>query len=277
MDEAHAVTGKGLAWGRSRGIRRGAVSLLDTPTKPLHVPRAESAHFSRNFIRLAVCELRFPTLFELESERPPLRFAKALRKEYPSYDLQKDVNLHAAGLAQATAHVFRSKNRRWTVSLRAAALSLETSHYDAFQEFESRLAIVLEAGKVAIDSEFFTRVGLRYINALPFDASDIQHWVNPSLVQPLGDGTFGDVDEYWQAVRGSTEVGGYNFRHGIPTSPQAGRSEYVLDFDFFREDVPVAETLATVQKLHELEFSMFAWSLGPKAKEHLGPTTSGRR
>lgn len=39
--------------------------------KPLNVPLAESAHFARNFIRVAVRELRFSTLFELtESERP---------------------------------------------------------------------------------------------------------------------------------------------------------------------------------------------------------------
>lgn len=246
------------------------------PVKLLNVPPAGAAHFSKNFIRLAVCELRFPTLFELESDRPPLGFSKALRKEYPSHDLLKDVNVNAGGLAQATAHAFRSKNRRWTVTLRAAALSLETSQYDAFEEFEARLAFILDAAKTTIDSDFFTRVGLRYINALPFNVSEIKDWVNASLVTPLGDGTFGDVDEHWQGVRGTTEVGGYNFRHGIAINPQAGGKEYVLDFDFYREDVTVAETVATVRKLHELEFSMFVWSLGPKAKEHLGPSTLRR-
>lgn len=242
--------------------------------KPLNVAAAESAHFTKNFIRLAVCELRFPTLFELvESDRPPLAFSKALRKDYPTHDLLKDVNVNPGGLAQATAHAFRSRKARWTVTLRAAALTLETSQYDAFEEFEARLGVILEAARATIDSDFFTRVGLRYINALPFNVGEIKEWVNPGLVGPLGDGTFGDVEEHSQVVRGGTSVGGYSFRHGLANNPLGGAREYVLDFDFYREDVPVSETISTVQKLHELEFSMFTWSLGPKAKAHLGPST----
>lgn len=249
------------------------------PRKPLNVPGAESAHFAKNFIRLAVCELRFPTLFELtESDRPPLAFSKALRKDYPTHELMKDLNVNPGGLAQATAHAFRSKKGRWTVTLRAAALSLETSNYDAFSEFEDRLKLILEAAKTTIDSDFFTRVGLRYINAVPFNVSEIKEWVNPALVTPLGDGTFGDVDEHSQSVRGSTTVGGYNFRHGLTNPAPGGAREYILDFDFYREDVPVSDTIEMVRKLHELEFSMFVWSLGAKAKEELGPSTlKGKR
>lgn len=172
------------------------------PAKPLNVPPAGAAHFSKNFIRLAVCELRFPTLFELEAERPPLGFAKAVRKEYPSYSFLKNVNVNPGGLAQSNAHSFRSKKGRWTVTLRAAALSLETSNYDSFSEFEERLGFVLKAAEGPIDSDYFTRVGLRYINAMPFDPSEIKQWVNPALVSPLGEGTFGDVEEHWQPFAG---------------------------------------------------------------------------
>jgi uncharacterized protein (TIGR04255 family) len=241
------------------------------PAKPLNVPPAGAAHFSKNFIRLAVCELRFPTLFELEAERPPLGFAKAVRKEYPLYNPLKNVNLNP--LAQSNVHSFRSKKGRWTVTLRAAALSLETSNYDTFSEFEERLGFVLKAAEGTIDSDFFTRVGLRYINAMPFAPSEVKQWVNPALVSPLGEGTFGDVEEHWQRVRGPTTVGGYFFQHGLDTNPQAGRREYVLDFDFYREDVTIPETLSIVRQLHEQEYAMFAWSLGDKAKEHLGPST----
>lgn len=83
------------------------------PTKPLNVPPAGATHFSKNFIRLAVCELRFPTLFELEEERPPLGFAKAVRKEYPLHDLVKNLNVTPGSLAQSNAHSFRSKNGKW--------------------------------------------------------------------------------------------------------------------------------------------------------------------
>lgn len=243
------------------------------PAKPLQVPSVRAAHFSRNFIRLAVCELRFPTLFELEADRPPLGLAKALRKEYPTHDFIKNVNINPGGLAQANAHAFRSKKARWTVTLRAAAITLETAEYDAFAEFEQRLSFVLTAAASTIDSDFFTRVGLRYVNALPFDAREINSWVNPALVAALGDGVFGDVEEHWLRVRGPTAVGGYTFQHGLNASPRVQPPEYILDFDFYREDVDLAEAVRVVRHLHELEFAMFNWSIGPKAKEYLGAST----
>ena len=46
----------------------------------LNVPASGPAHYERNFIRQAVCELRFPTLYELEAPKPPASFALALRK-----------------------------------------------------------------------------------------------------------------------------------------------------------------------------------------------------
>ena len=36
----------------------------------LCVPAVEPLEFERNFVRLAVCELRFPTLLELENASP---------------------------------------------------------------------------------------------------------------------------------------------------------------------------------------------------------------
>ncbi len=244
-----------------------------TPEKTLSVPNVGSAHYKRNFIRLAVCELRFPTLFELELERPPLAFSKAVRKEYPTHDLLTNVNVNMGGVAQANAHAFRSKKGRWTVTLRAAALSLETSFYDSFDEFAERLAFVVKAAEGTIDSEFLTRVGLRYINAVPCGPEVVGEWINPALVGPLAAWTYGTVNEFWQRVQGPTPVGGFTFQHGVQVPPGSPPREYLLDYDFFKEDVVVADTLAVVKKLHELEFSMFHWCLGPKAKEHLGPST----
>jgi len=242
--------------------------------RPLQVPAVDPAHYGANFIRLAVCELRFPTLFEIEADRPPAAFARALRKTYPNHERAKNVNVNPAGLEQATAHIFHSKKNRWQVTLRASALSIETSSYDKYAEFEERVQFVIDAAKSTIDSDFFTRVGLRYINVIPYQMTEISEWVNSALVAPLGAGTFGDVDECWQQVRGTTDIGGYSFRHGVNanrSAPAAGApSEYVLDFDFFCEDVQVSDALEIVSQLHEREYAMFDWTLGPKMREQLG-------
>ncbi|ESS50158.1 hypothetical protein L665_01073 [Ralstonia solanacearum SD54] len=42
-----------------------------------------------------------------------------------------------------------------------------------------------------------------------------------------------------------------------------------MDYDFFDQDVAVVDALATVKKLHELEHSLFSWTLGEKARDYL--------
>lgn len=231
------------------------------------------AHFERNFIRTAVCELRFPTLFEIDGNEPPSSLARALRKEYPIYELQDDLNVTVSRVAKSRAHLFMSKKSRWKVSLRASAISLETSHYDSYPQFRSRLGLIMEAAKETIDSDFFTRVGLRYINAVPFNGEDIGTWINPSLVGVLSNRpTYGDIRECFQRVNGATSFGSYLFQHGLERS-ESGKDHYVLDYDFFHEEVSVREAMDVVDRLHEEEYSMFSYALGERAKGYLGPST----
>ena len=258
--------------------KNGAGAVDGQARRILNVPPAGPAHYPRNFIRQAVCELRFPTIFEIEDQRPPASFWKVVRKDFPVHDVLKNVNLGLASIAQANAHQFRSKQSRWTVVLRTSAITLETSRYDSFEEFERQLSTVVEAAKQTIDSDFFTRVGLRYINMLPCAPGEVDGWVNPSLIGPLAQGVYGDVEEHAQQVRGSTDCGGYFFQHGIGADGgPSGRKGYILDFDFYREEVGVEEAMATVRRLHDLEFCMFTWALGDKAHVFLDPPKKGSK
>ena len=153
--------------------------------------------------------------------------------------------------------------------MRANAVSLETSHYDSFPEFRERLELILEASEKTIDSDIFTRVGLRYINAVTFSGEDIATWITPALVGVLSDPAYGDVRECFQRVSRVTAYGGYLFQHGLEQSAAEKRS-YILDYDFFREEVSVSEAIDVVDKLHQEEFSMFSKALEKPAKEYLG-------
>lgn len=247
-------------------------SETDRP-KGLSVPAASPARYARNLIRSAVCELRFPTLFELEEQVPPADFARALRKEYPTHEYLTNLNINPTGVAQARAHAFRSKKNAWTVTLRASAMALETAAYTSFAEMTGRLEVLVEAARATIDSEFFTRVGLRYINALPCKVDEVSEWLNPSLGSALGSGIFGVPTECWQRVSGPTSLGAYTLLHGIGGTNADGNPSYVLDLDFFKEDVRLDDALSTVQQLHAEEFSLFSWAMGPRGKAFLGEST----
>jgi len=236
----------------------------------LNVPQAQPAHYARNFIRNAVCELRFPTIFEIEDQRPPNGFWRALRKDFPMHAVLSGVQVGPASVAKANAHQFTSKRSRWSVVLKPSSITLETARYDSFKEFEAQLQTVLQAAKQTIDSDFFTRVGLRYINTLPCTAKDADGWINPSLVGPLVEGVYGDVEVHYQQVRGLTDCGGYTFQHGIgvDAGQNVGKG-YLLDFDFYSEEVAVEDALPVVRRLHQHEFSLFSWTLGDRARDYL--------
>lgn len=236
----------------------------------LNLPRVAPARFARNFISQAVCELRFPVLFELDKDKPPTSFVNQLRKSFPVHEPRQEVKINMDGRhTHSIAHYFRGRNG-WLITLRPSSLVIETSNYESFERFSEQLELLIHAAKPIIDSDFFTRVGLRYTNLLPFGDDSIDEWVNADVVRPLASGLFGRPLEYSGRIGGSTPDGGFLFQHGLGESPQDKSKVYVLDFDLFREDVLVQEAMPLLQKLHEYEFSMFSWAIGPKARNFLG-------
>ena len=249
--------------------------------KILNVPLEDSKPGDNNLIRSVVCELRIPTLLELE-ERPPVQFQKAIRKQYPLYKSGKKVQMSAGGVEQTALHTFLDKKQRWTVTLKASALSLETRRYKSYEEFRNRLELIVAESRETRDSDFFTRVGLRYINELPVGQADLDGWVNPELVAPLLSGVLGEVDQLWQAVRGSSRSGKFLLQHGLASferedeaPPQLENQRYVIDTDMYCEDVEEDKLFNVLDQLHDDSFSLFHWAIGEKARSHIWPQRQG--
>jgi uncharacterized protein (TIGR04255 family) len=233
---------------------------------PLNVPRVDPVAHPRNAIQVAVCELRFPTLPELE-ERAPIVLQKRLRKTYPHSEPGTAVSIGPLAIHQENRFLFKSKRRDWTVAFRASAVSLETNAYTDFSDFLARLTSLLDAIAPIIDSDFFTRVGLRYINTIPTGDS-ISGWINPLLTAPLERGFYGRVNHFWQDIRGDARVGNYSFRHGYNPEPK-DPAEYVLDFDFYEENVEANTVPDLVSDWNVECYSFFHWAVGDKTRGFL--------
>jgi uncharacterized protein (TIGR04255 family) len=240
-----------------------------TSTTHLTLPPVAPARYAKNFLRQVVCEFRFPTLFELEATRPPPSFAKALRRDYPVYQANDDLSVSMNGVDKAHVHTFTSLKPGWTVTLRAASITIETTKYDCFEDFKTRLTLLIKSAADVIDSEYFTRIGLRYINVIPCGSDRISEWLNPQLVGVNSSDIFGGAVEFSGRIAGPAKVGGYLLNHGLGGEPSSRRNEYVVDMDFFANDIAVDEALATVDTLHMQEFELFSWTLGTKAHEYL--------
>lgn len=234
----------------------------------LNLPAVPRMEYSRNFISTAVCELRFPTLLEFEAA-PPIGIQKALRKRFPDYRPSRDVSLGPDSVDQKFSHRFLSKKGDWLVSFKSSAIALETETYTNFEDFAGKLDWVVEKVAPLLDSDYFTRVGLRYINHIPIGDGPLDGWVRQDLVAGATDERLGQIDKLETEIRGLTESGRYTFRHGLATDEQANRL-YRLDFDFSAVTVERADVSSLVRDFNELAFWFFEWAAGEKAKAELG-------
>ncbi|SAL06966.1 hypothetical protein AWB78_08343 [Caballeronia calidae] len=237
--------------------------------------------YKRNFLRQAVCEFRFPTLLDLGRPKPPDSFAKALRKEYPFLDLVQEMQFGIGGEpgGSVNKHVFRSEKRKWTVSIKENALSVETSAYTEYRELRSRTLSALAAAYKVIDTDFFTRVGLRYINVVQTDDEQdpIRHgWINDQLVAPLRSGLFSGVSEFSGRLALASEDGGCLLQHSLRFKPRETMEEnpevvpgFTIDIDAFRNGVKYDEAGDVLDGMHTQAFNVFDWTLGEPAREYL--------
>lgn len=231
----------------------------------IQFPPSNSAHFERNFIKTALCEVRFPTLIELE-DSVPKNFVNALRKDYPISEVRKNVNFGIDGASKPeTIFIYTSRKKDWSVALRSNAISLECKKdYTDFSTFLGRLSHVMKEANKFIESPFYTRVGLRYIDNHPIKISELDGWIKPEFLNPFR--KLGSDPFFWNVIQGNTSSGNFTFQYG---TDRQDSDLYVMDFDFYSEDVDVSEFLSLTKKLHRDSLDLFDYTLDAKSREFL--------
>lgn len=244
----------------------------------LNPPRVPRARYTRNFIKNTVCEVRFPIVLDLES-KPPAKLQKQLKKAYPYYETRREFNLAPnPGSNDRIVYVLQSKKKDWTIQVKSDSMILETTRYVDFDDFLGRFEELLAASVELIDTDFFTRVGFRYINEIPLESGQPEGWLNPVLYSVINSKVLGVVLHEQHEYRGMTDLGGYLFRHGpvlsmAPTDPAQKSINYVLDFDYSSENTDIEDVVPFLKHANETNFYFFRWCLGDKALEAMGEAT----
>ena len=166
------------------------------------------------------------------------------------------------------AHVFRSLKGGWAVSLKQSAVLLESTAYPGYEKFRERVLELVGAAGPIIDSDFWTRVGLRYINDIPLEdkqgPNDLIRTVNPALVAPLASGVFHGIKDYSGKIQGEAEDRGYQLQHALRLEKSSrGTIErtFRVDADIYRSEVPLSETMGVLDEMHKEASDIFDWTL----------------
>tara|TARA_R110002095_G_scaffold64184_3_gene54121 strand:- start:149 stop:907 length:759 start_codon:yes stop_codon:yes gene_type:complete len=250
--------------------------MSETITRTLSPPETKRVRYQRNFIKIAVCELKFPVVLDLEHS-PPAALQKALRKKFPLFESARDFQITDNPTPATRRHYsMKSKKGDWTITLKSDSLALETSSYTDFADFLGQLKFVVDKSGPTIDSDFFTRVGLRYVNSIPADPEDIDSWLNPRLTSTVSGGELGTIIHEYHEFRGFTDFGSFSFRHGPELDKIVDSSKtvpYMLDFDYYTENLDASELEQFLVQSNEINYNFFHWCLGNSALDWLGEGT----
>lgn len=221
-------------------------------------------------LRLALCQVRFPTLFGLEgSEVRP--FSEALFDSYPRISQESLVaqqieisplgGVRQQGGQLQPAYRFASEGGDWIATLTPDWLSLETTAYTGFRDFVQRWhSIFLEALK-AFKLSHETRLGIRYVNELQVgekaSPAKLKETLSPEVLGAVSlDLDAEGISRSWQEVRFTHSEGGCTMQHGYVQNVKQDWV-YVLDFDGYREGHREIDPIEQVRALAQINHHVF--------------------
>lgn len=178
-------------------------------------------------------EVRFPGEPAIECRRD-LLFAR-VRKEFPKVY----VPFPQPGQALALAP-YEFKDEKGSRSLRVALNSLgyDTNAYRGFADFRKEALSALRPTGKMFRLNRISRVGLRYVNLIPFVRTNgglpLRDFLNVRIEAPMGESM--DPSQFVFAVQRRCGKGSMTVRVESVKSAQDGKEAFLLDFDYSRAE-----------------------------------------
>ncbi|RRI02378.1 TIGR04255 family protein [Mesorhizobium tamadayense] len=238
-----------------------------------------------------ICQVRFPTILRIESQVPS-EFQDAIRSMFPIFertqmsgipdDLPPEV-ARMIGIAaqQPVSYRFQTEDRLCTVSLEPGSLSLTSTNYRRWEEFTRFLNPPLEALIDTYKPSFFSRIGLRYQNAIvptEIGLADVP-WadiISSNILgelrqQRFGRGEIREAHRLLRIVSDETKEGIF-LQHGLGKVGPAQSNAYIIDIDCYSDQkAEVHDALPHLNRFNYRARRAFRWCVSDQLHSALGP------
>jgi uncharacterized protein (TIGR04255 family) len=253
---------------------------------PLSLPPPDERRLARSPLALVVCQVSFEELAAATDARLALSFHEELGGRSGLYPKLEPVKLQMVNVQggpggfQSAAQTrqgwrFQSTDGFWTVTLMPDHVALETSRYTTWSDdFQIRLANVIDAAAHLVEPAIEQRLGLRYVNRITEPvvkaAAEWRDYVASSFLGPVLDETLGEaVQAAQQQVDLSLDASvSCSVRHGFFNDPSRdGAPTYLIDIDVFRatgQPFDLAEIKETLVTFNTRVLQIFQAVVTPK-------------
>jgi uncharacterized protein (TIGR04255 family) len=158
-----------------------------------------------------VAQVTHSPVLKLDSLVPDLQ--EILRKEgFPGYITRKQAaiqfqldpsapNEPKIQQREITSHVFSKRDESESLIVSPGSFSLQTVEYDTIETFSATFATAIRAIDKILAPDSFTRIGLRFLDAVvPPNVHDLHVYIRPQFL-----GLQANLDDDWQVHYGFTE------------------------------------------------------------------------
>lgn len=253
-------------------------------------PETPREQYSEAPLVQVVCQLKFPKLLKIDSA-PPVEFQERIRQRFPL--MQKLPNLPinlppevAQLFAQQTGvnnYQFVTEDTSQVIALNSDTLSLATSKYKDWKSFEEVFFLAFSALNEIYQPSFFTRIGLRYVDAidrakLGLGQTPWSRLLNPSVLGELSRPEFENNLEGMASrairLKNPDGSGSILFQHGLAHPDADNNFVYVFDIDFFTETKTEVNNVTAALKLFNHQAgNAFRWCITDELKAALKPAS----
>ena len=236
----------------------------------------ENVRYSNSPLAQVVAQIRFPNLLEISNIEPVL-FQQKIRKDYPLYSKAFEKQRQFAIDNQNKSisklldmdivnHQFSNTEGNWYVNLTNTFLSISTSKYESYADFLDKFMLVVNEFYQIYQPSFYTRIGLRYIDAFSKKRYNKERKDWHDLIESWALGLLSH-QEFGAKVTGLQNVAEMNIGEGygakIITSlgyvnNDFSEKQFILDTDaFLNKNSDPNELLTILNKLHEYSYNVF--------------------
>jgi len=223
--------------------------------------------YKKNYLTAVILKIDFPTIQDFNTTKLK-ELQKEIRSDFPILQERKapvfNLNLDQsqkfeAKTGEILTWILSDRDSTRNVSIEENNLTLEFGEYSSFQDFFSKIKLVLDTLFKIFPDIISTRVGLRYVNQIKIneeDPFDLSKYINENLIKSLD--FFGTNPPLSRYIC-STEIKELDFnmifKFGISNSLYPSKiikKEFVLDYDCFTLDTLEKEDiLRSIEKFHK--------------------------